>query len=488
MNSSIRKKLFASHSVSILALLIVIVIVIFIELRYLQIQIPKANSVRIITSAAQQLTFHEENLLLNREESTLTQLRQSLKALQMLVDTNSTSEQNLINEDEAFILHEYLNAYSTTLDGIKNVSKENDDLLPLTRELRNINNDISNVIDEIESRHHQLLSKTADIVTHTMIIGAIFISAIALLSALFVTRLIVNPLHKLEKQLGDVANQKINKLSTVSKDSELVSFVSQFNTMLDKLRAQEHQLRHHEKAAALGILVSGVAHELNNPLSNISTSAQLLQEEDDSRPELRQQWLSHIDSEIERARKIVRRLLDSVRHQEQPLSELTAAKVVQNAVSLIHRQIDPGIVLDIEDIAETPIHVNHDRFQQIFINLIRNASDAGAKHIWVFGDKITRSDFGFNDLVCADKKTSFSPNIKEFFLFTIADDGSGIPEENIPNLFIPFFTTKTQGDGTGLGLYLVNEIVTEHDGCISVRNREDKGCEFLILLPLDKDA
>lgn len=112
-----------------------------------------------------------------------------------------------------------------------------------------------------------------------------------------------------------------------------------------------------------------------------------------------------------------------------------------------------------------------------------------AKNIWIFGDDVKSGDIRTNNFVCTQGKNPFAKNIHRYYLFTVADDGPGIPEENLSKLFVPFFTTKAGGDGTGLGLYLVNEIVTEHDGCISARNRDEdeKGSEFLILLPISED-
>ncbi|CAA6822930.1 MAG: Unknown protein [uncultured Thiotrichaceae bacterium] len=485
MASSIKKQLYISHSASIL-MFVVMIIFLLVDLSYLRTQVPKIDAVRTLTSTAQQLTFLEEKLLLNGKESTLVLLGEAIGKLQALLQNDRELLKGFIDNSEAGTLKSHVSEYQTLLKGMKEPAPDRTVLLAFTRELNQHNTAIRSIINQLELRHHELLLGAVDNVTKAMIFGLIVVSLIALISALFVTGLIVRPLRDLERQLHDVADKKIDKLSTTSRTRELNSFVSQFNNMLDQRRRKDRQLRHNEKAAALGILVSGVAHELNNPLSNISTSAQLLQEED-TNSELSRQWLNHIDHEIERARRIVLRLLDSVRHQKQPMTKVDAAILVQKSLTLIHRQLDPNINIYIEDIAEIPLHVNYERFQQVFINLINNAADAGAKNIWVFGDYIQQADSRTNNFVCSRKKPPFAKDIQTFFLFTVADDGVGIPEENVSKLFVPFFTTKTGGDGTGLGLYLVNEIVTEHDGCISARNREHQGFEFLILLPISED-
>ena len=233
------------------------------------------------------------------------------------------------------------------------------------------------------------------------------------------------------------------------------------------------------------MLVSGVAHELNNPLSNISTSVQLLLEEHGStREDQCKQWLSHIDSETERARRIVRRLLDTVRQPTQHMQLLGAASLVRSAVLLIHRLQPHDILLHIENISESMLLVDRDRMQQVFINLIRNATQAGAKNIWITGRETTWQESKPVNTNCLAGDTTGIAQFTHVMLMQVDDDGPGIPPENLPKLFDPFFTTQTGGEGTGLGLYLVEEIINEHQGCIAVDNRPEGGARFTIWLPL----
>jgi signal transduction histidine kinase len=304
---------------------------------------------------------------------------------------------------------------------------------------------------------------------------------------MFMVRRVVRPLAQLENQLDQLAEGDVQTLTLPSNDKEIESFVFHFNAMLDQIREHQNQMRRHERAAALGVLVSGVAHELNNPLSNISTSVQLLMEDDGTtRDDLRKQWLSHIDGETERARRIVRRLLDTVRQPTQQMQPLGAAELVRAAVLLIHRQLPQDVFLHIEDIVDGILLVDRDRMQQVFINLIRNATHAGAKNIWITGRQSTLQE-------CKPVSTNYlagdTLGISQFthvMLMRVEDDGPGIPPEHLPKLFDPFFTTQAGGEGTGLGLYLVEEIINEHRGCIAVENRPEGGARFSIWLPLEQ--
>lgn len=482
--NSLRTKIVLSYSMSIFALLLMVVVA-FTDIKYLQLQIVESENIRMLQSSIQQLQNQEENLLLHRApDSGLMLYTQAGDTLATFSRYRSSFE-DLGGTRELAALDTNLRRYSEIIDEM--LSAEGGNLEPLEQELRNTSESIGESVFQLGLRHRLLLTKITELVSLTLAIAFSVITIIGVASAFFVIRKVIWPIRTLEQQLDAVAEGELSQLKLASRDVEIQSFVQHFNNMLARLRSQQSQLRHHEKAAALGVLVSGVAHELNNPLSNISTSVQLLLEDYDTRPELSKQWLAHIDSESERARRIVRRLLDSVRQPSKDLECISAAELVGNAVMLIHRQLDPAIIIDIEDVTEAPLNINRERFQQVFINLIRNAVDAGARNIWVFGDTTTWDDSKPDDIERVQGEVDAISKTDELLLFTVADDGPGIPEENLSQLFTPFFTTKTGGEGTGLGLYLVHEIVEEHDGCILVENRPDGGTQFLIWLPVARE-
>lgn len=483
--NSLRNKIIFIYGNLILVLLLLAILV-YTDLKYLQSQIVETENIRLLQSSTLQIQNKEENLLLQKTTDANFQLFEQVENTRNLLNRSRPTFEELADSDKLDALDNKLQRYSEVLDEL--VETNYDNKQRLRDELRVTSDAINNTVLQFGQQHHLLLTKVTDGVSLTLVLALTVITLISIASAFFVIRHLIRPIRALEHQLDAVADGDMSKLTLVSKDAELQSFVQHFNTMLDRLRSHQSQLRHHEKAAALGVLVSGVAHELNNPLSNISTSVQLLLEDDDTRPETRQQWLTHVDSETERARRIVRRLLDSVRQTSHEVQSMTAAELVRSATTLIHRQLDPSIFIDIEDVSESTINVNRERFQQVFINLIRNAVDASAKNIWVFGDTTTWDDSRPDNIELVEGEVEIVSEARELMLFTIADDGPGIPDENLSQLFTPFFTTKVGGEGTGLGLYLVHEIVEEHDGCITVENREAGGTQFLIWIPITEEA
>ncbi|NNG14162.1 MAG: HAMP domain-containing histidine kinase [Gammaproteobacteria bacterium] len=480
--TSLRSKILTTYGLFMIALLGFVGIV-FVDLYYQYTHISEGEAVYNFYAASQELRREEKNLFLYRDNNGLKQLQSQLDAAQNALNEGQRVFAEIASQQELQQISVLLNRYRKELINYPQLTAA--DRTIRQQKIRTTGQALSELTRDFNQRQHAILSNTTRVVVWTLLAASITVILLGIVSALFIVRQVVRPLSQLEKQLDEFGETNEQTLTQISNDKEIQSFVHHFNSMLDRLRTQQNQFRHHEKAVALGVLVSGVAHELNNPLSNISTSVQLLLEDDGSgREDLRRQWLSHVDSETERARRIVRRLLDTVRQPEMHMQIHTAADLVQSAVMLIHRLLPPTILLHIEDVPDSPLLVERERIQQVFINLIKNAVDAGATNIDIVAQETSWSESmpaNTDYLVGEINNISQSHGV---LMFHIDDDGPGIPKNHLAQIFDPFFTTKSGGEGTGLGLYMVAEIISEHDGCMSVENRDQGGTRFSIWLPL----
>jgi two-component system NtrC family sensor kinase len=482
--NSLRGKILASYGVSKLALIIFVAIVIG-DLHYLKTHIVEGEAVNELYVASEKIRRDEKNLFLYNDSYHLEELQMQLELANKALDKGERVLSAIIEpgelqqimaglkEYEGYV-SQYPQAYGSGLMALQNV-------------IQLKGNELSKLTQNLNERQRIIMTETIRVATQTLMFASLTVILLGFGSAMFMVRRVCRPVAKLEKQLDQLAQGNIQSLTLPSEDKEIESFVFHFNSMLERLRDQQTRLRRHERAAAMGVLVSGVAHELNNPLSNISTSVQLLLEDDTATSEdLRQQWLSHIDGETERARRIVKRLLDAVRQPTEQMQLYSAPKLIQSAALLIHRQLPPDLMLDIEDIEEGMLMVDRERMQQVFVNLIRNAADAGARNIRISGQITTwQESRPVNIDTLAGDMTGIS-QYEHVMLIRIDDDGSGIDADHLPKIFDPFYTTKSSGEGTGLGLYLVEEIINEHRGCIAVENREEGGARFTIWLPLER--
>ena len=242
--------------------------------------------------------------------------------------------------------------------------------------------------------------------------------------------------------------------------------VSERRKLEDRGRDLSHQLLQSEKMAALGQTVSGVAHELNNPLATILTWAERLTARDVDADTRR--GLETILSEAERAAKIVRNLLTFARKRNTTRALVDVNAIVRDTLALRSYEQRVSNLSTIDALAGGLPQVFADPHQvkQVLLNLVINAEQAMlAAH--GRGTLVTRSWYD---------------DEAEMVMLEISDDGPGIPEEVQTKIFDPFFTTKAVGKGTGLGLTMAYAIVEEHGGQIRLRSSSE-GASFFVSFP-----
>jgi two-component system NtrC family sensor kinase len=233
----------------------------------------------------------------------------------------------------------------------------------------------------------------------------------------------------------------------------------------DKRRLQE-QLVQSEKMSAIGQLIAGVAHDLNNPLASVVGFADYLVEEGRAPDDLKEP-LEAIRQEAERAAGIVHNLLNFARKQETQRHPQDMGAILESTLALLRNELMAS-KLDAElHIAPElpPVEVDRTQMQQVFVNLLTNALQA-----------MRSSGRGTRISVRADRWL-------DGIAVTVSDDGPGIPGEIRERVFEPFFTTKAEGGGTGLGLSISQGIIKEHGGRIVYQPAPDGGASFRVELP-----
>jgi PAS domain S-box-containing protein len=232
------------------------------------------------------------------------------------------------------------------------------------------------------------------------------------------------------------------------------------------LRAVEQALRQSEKLVALGRLVSGVAHELNNPLASILHFAEDLLDDERTAEDL--EALSIIRDQARRSRAIVRDLLAFVRMRETPREPVRLADALQASIRALKPAVQEIGATLVAEVSDSDIVALTDRagLQQIVTNLVMNGAQASGRG----GDVSFRADIGETELH-----------------IIVEDSGPGIPSDVMERIFEPFFTTKPLGEGTGLGLSVTLGLVQHVGGRINVENRDGdtRGARFTVVLPID---
>lgn len=258
-----------------------------------------------------------------------------------------------------------------------------------------------------------------------------------------------------EKKIFDVARTPLF-------DNQMQAYgtIIVFEDITEKIYLQQ-QLLTSEKLASIGLLSAGIAHEINTPLTGISSYVQMLQKKPIDTHYL--QILQKIEAQTERINLIIKNLLNFARNPaDEYYHRVDLKESLEEIISLIdYRLKSLNIQLEL-NLKPVVIDAQRERLQQVFINIILNAMDA---------------------MPAGGRLTIESHQKENLAIVKITDTGTGIRPEHLPRIFDPFFTTKGLGKGTGLGLSISFAIVKEHEGQILVDSTVDKGSTFTIILP-----
>ncbi len=320
----------------------------------------------------------------------------------------------------------------------------------------------------VESRNSVAISARNSMrwpLTTTGLILVLFV-----MGAILVNRKVVKPLVRLERATEKIGRGDFGPIRHATRiESEVDRLVIAFNRMVEELEARQEQIIHSRKIASLGTLVSGVAHELNNPINNIILTIDSLVGGRRSSEERRAALLQDILDQAIRASGIVKNLLDFSRSETSTVQDIELPQLLQDTLKIAGNQIVLSKIRVHQHIAPALAKVrgNRQELQQVVLNLIINSVQAMPA-----GGDLTLS---------AEQDKDNRINI------TVQDTGVGIPEEHLPHIFDPFFTTKDIGQGTGLGLSVSYGIIKKHGGRITVDSCKGKGCKFNVIIPTTPD-
>ena len=240
------------------------------------------------------------------------------------------------------------------------------------------------------------------------------------------------------------------------------------NRMVEELERRESVLVESHKLRAVGTLTAGVAHELNNPINNITlTSHLMLEDYANLSDQERQEMINDIIHEADRTKRIVGSLLDFTRQSESKMEPLDLAEVVKKTLALAQNQLNlKGVRVTLEVAPYLPlVHGDSQQLSQVVLNLVLNAVDASPKGGMIEVSVVRAQDENFVEI-------------------RVEDHGPGIPSHILPLIFDPFFTTKPKGKGVGLGLSICKGILSRHGGELTVETGAGQGTTFSVHLPV----
>jgi signal transduction histidine kinase len=478
---SLRRKITTGYLI-ITILVVALSLFSFFELRLMEQRIAAGGHIGEFFDTALEIRRFEKNYFLYHQISDLTENAAYVKRGLGLLREHAAQFETLAGKTRIEQLKNDLERYERLISAYGN-GTGSESAEPLTAIIRRLGKDIITFAEELVGTERAALQAMLDRHRRLLIAAVIVVSLLVIGIGRIMSQRVGRPLKEMEESMEAVAAGRLTQLDMQAEDREIASLTQAFNHVLRELEVRQGQLVRSEKLAALGTMLSGVAHELNNPLSNIGTSTQILAEEVGSgETAYQKQLIEQIDAETWRARHIVRSLLDYARDREFKREPILLATLVEETLRLMRGRIAGQATVNVSIPVDLEVPGDRQRLQQVLINLLSNALQALGEH-----GEITIEAYPV-DAHCECGKLVFGqcPGQLESIELTVRDNGAGIPADILPRIFDPFFTTKEVGQGVGLGLFIVFEIIEEHGGCIAVDSEPGKGTSFRIRLPLEK--
>ncbi|MGA2193359.1 MAG: ATP-binding protein [Nitrospirota bacterium] len=410
-----------------------------------------------------EMRLSEKNFFLYKDPKALSDIKEKIKAAQATVYLERYDIARAVGQGNLGRMSRNIGDYSKAIDEAMKSCPPGGTCEAALRARGKDLREFSETITRLErARVGDIISASKTAMLFFLIV--IILSAIAVSHK--VSQDIVRSLRKIEGLAKSIAGGNFHQIEKAESDDELDSVIEAVNSMSAELKNREEELLQSKKLASMGILTAGVAHEITNPVNNISMIAQTYAEVYDSMDRRdRIEFMKKVELEADRIRDIVKNLLNFSKPKKADLKESDINDVIRDSMKLVQNMLDINkieVKLDLKK-KLPPVFIDEPQIQQVLVNLIVNAAQAMPEGGWL------------NISSKFDKE-------KGQVRICVSDTGMGIPPEYIPHVFDPFFSTKGVG-GTGLGLSVSYGIIKNHNGSIRVDSGIGTGTTFVVEFP-----
>lgn len=414
-----------------------------------------------------EMRISEKNYFLYKDATTLDEIDDKAKNTLGSIESAKENITRAIGEEDLERLKTYLKSYAKAVEEIRSRGvRDTESGLELRAKGQKLM-EFFKAITKLERKSvNAIILKSKKI----LFVSFLVILLLSLFGGHFISRKIVESMREIERLALSISKGDFEKIDTAKlNNDECASVIRAVNLMSEELRNREEEIMQSKKLASLGVLTAGVAHELRNPLNNISMIAQNFIEIYDSLSrEQRIELMNRVEEETKRIEGIVRNLLDFAKPKVADLKEADINDTIRKAVKLMQNTLDiSNIELNLSLDPSIPhVFIDEPQIQQVLVNLIVNAIQAMSP----------RGKLFIKTHACESKSA---------IIIEVGDNGKGIPPEFLPHIFDPFFSTKGVG-GTGLGMSISYGIIKNHKGNIKVESTVNVGTTVTIELPVYK--
>ena len=416
-----------------------------------------------LNSSFLEMRISEKNYFLYQDRTALDDINNKISSVLESIVATKADITRAIGDDKLMRLKEYLNRYARAIEELRSRSEK--DLQSESR-LRAEGQKLREFFKTITMLERKNVNDLILRSKWVLYISFLVILLLSVIGGRIVSRNIVNSMREIEGLAVSISKGDFTKIEDIASNDECGSVIRAINIMSDELRNREEEIIQSKKLASLGTLTAGVAHELRNPLNNISMVAQNFVDMYDSLSrDQRIELMGRVEEETKRIEEIVKNLLDFAKPKEADLKEEDINSAVRKAVKLMQNTLDiSNIELNLSLDASVPhVFIDKSQMQQVLVNLILNAVQSMSAGGKLFIKTLSTG--------------------RDFVTIEVRDAGKGIPPEFLPHIFDPFFSTKGV-EGTGLGMSISYGIIRNHRGTIKVESTVNVGTAFTIELPV----
>ncbi|MBI9086065.1 MAG: HAMP domain-containing protein [Desulfobacterales bacterium] len=421
-----------------------------------------------LNSTILEMRRYEKNYFLYRQAFSYEENVTYTNKLELMLQRENDNLVETIGRDNHKHFLAYVKEYASLMEDLHQRACAANACSELESRIRGVGQNLLTLADHLVSTERRTISRLLQQMVPMPLISLLALVFLLGFVVFYVGEKVVRPLARITRESEAVAQGAFKRITPYGGDkNEIHHLVSTVNRMMEELESRQDQLVQSRKIASIGTLTAGIAHEINNPINNLSLILESLAEEgEDMTPDERAKLYQEAMDQADRTSEIVKNLLEFSRASHPRVETIDIEAIVNKTARLITNEMNLKGISFVKQVARDlpPVRLDRGGLQQVMLNLFLNAIQAmerGGELKVVIG---THDDDG---------------EIR----IDIIDNGPGIPPENIDQVFDPFFTTKKEGFGTGLGLSVSYNIIKKNKGRMQVASLPGQGACFSIFLP-----
>jgi signal transduction histidine kinase len=445
----------------------------YVNLRRLTRSLEVLETAEQLNSAILEMRRYEKNYFLLRLDSDYEENVTYTNQLGVLLRRDSETLNEVLGESnyERFVSH--CDEYGSLMEELHRSDCLSDECLDLRTRIRGTGQALLILADQLVTTERRAIDKRMQDLIPLPLLGSVALLFLMGFVVIFIGERVVRPLARIARESEAVAAGYFQEITPYGDPkNEIQALVFAINRMVAELEKRQEQLVQSRHIASLGTLSAGIAHEINNPLNNISLIIEsMLEDGEELGGSECMRLLQEAMDQADRARDIVRNLLEFTRASHPKPEDVNLEDLVDRTARLVRNELDLHHISFTSEVKHQlpTLRLEKGGLQQVLLNLFMNAIQA-------------MEDGGELRVVLDRSETLDEAKID------VIDTGPGIPEEIKDQIFDPFFTTKKDGVGTGLGLSVSYSIIAKNGGRMAVTSTPGEGTCFSIILPLPDQA